>query len=200
MRRLLPIAILILLVGCSGEAMRQVTVPASQPTTRSQTDTLRLPAVPPVPEPGAPTQPIEVQIHRDTLPGPELQVKRLTVDRRTDDPGVTLQYQTGGRTLTDRYELPSYGEALDIFPEQQSVKRYGEGRPRSDTVRIRDTVVVPRVQVRGTPQDREVKATVPEEDEGLGAWISSRLAWLGGLVLLGGALYALRTFTNLLPW
>jgi len=200
MRRLALFAIACLLVGCGGKATRQVTVPPAPPTTRAATDTLRLPALPPVPDHGVPTQPMEVQISYDTLPGPELQVKRLTVDRRTDEPGVTLQYESSGRTVMDRYDLPAYGEALDIFPEQQMSKRHGEGRPRSDTVVVRDTVMVARAQVRGTPKERQVEAKVAEEETGLWDWLTSRLAWLGGLVLLGGALYAMRTFTDLLTW
>ena len=184
-------------VGCSGaQETRTVTVPAQPSTARSTTDTLQLPALPPVPEPGIPTQPIEVQISRDTLPGPELQVKRLTVDRRTDDPGVTLQYESGGRTLTDRYDLPAFGEALDIYPEQES-RRYGERRARSDTAR--DTVIVPGAQLRGETQARQVEARV-EEEPSLWDRVTGRLAWLGGLVLLGAGLYALHTFTSILPW
>ncbi len=186
------------LVGCSGQATRQVTVPAPSPTTRSQTDTLQLPSLPPVPDRGVPTQPIEVQIHRDTLPGPTLRMQRLTVDRRTDDPDVTLQYQVGGRTLTDRYELPSFGEALDIQPQKQAA-RYGQRRPRSDTVR--DTVrVYPDAQVRGRPQERQVQARVPEEEKGLWSTFTTRLAWIGGLVVIGVVFYLIRTFTTILPW
>ena len=191
----------VLLAGCGSTAeTREVTIPAESPTTRATTDTLQLPALPSVPEPGVPTKPIEVRISDDTLPGPTLRVRRLSVDRRTDDPGVTLQYESGGRTLTDRYDLPAYGEALDVYPQVQRTERLGTERPRSDVTpdTVRDTVA--RAAVRGEPKDQTADAEVPEDEEGLWSLLKGRLAWIGGLVLLGAGLYAIRTFTSIIPW
>ena len=198
---------LLVLTACSGtESTREVTVPAETATTRSTTDTLRLPSFPPVPGRGVPTMPIEVQMSPDTLPGPKLNVTRLTVDRRPGEGDVTLQYQVVGRTVTDAYALPAYGEALDIRPQSERVRRYGQERTSVDTVVKNDTTVkyvpltVPDAQVRGQPQNQDIEAEVPEEDDSLWSWINKRLAWIGGFVVLGVGLYLVRTFTSLIPW
>jgi ABC-type glycerol-3-phosphate transport system substrate-binding protein len=192
------------LTGC-GSSLETVTVPSGPSSVQapSVTDTVRVEQLPPVPARGTPTSPVEVEVSGWTREGPELRVVRVTVDRRTEDQEVVLQYESGSETRTTRYAMPSYGEALDIEPQVQRAARSGTAQPAADTVTIRDTVRIDTVataQVRGTPEDRDVEARVPEDDAGLWDQITSRLAWLGGLVLIAAGLYALRTFTNLIPF
>jgi hypothetical protein len=197
------------LTGC-GSSLETVTVPAQPSSVQapSVTDTVRVEQLPPVPARGTPTSPIEVEVSGWTREGPELRVVRVTVDRRTEDQEVVLQYESGSETRTTRYAMPTFGEALDIEPHVQrssraGIARSGSARPAPDTVTIRDTVRIDTVaaaQVRGTPKARDVEARVPQDDAGLWDQITSRLAWLGGLVLLGVGLYALRTFTNMIPF
>jgi len=170
-----------LLTGC-GSSLETVTVPAGSPSVQppSATDTVRLEQLPPVPAPGTPTAPTTVTTYTDTLQREALDLQRVTVDRSREEERVTVQYERSGETVEETFRIPAFGEVLDIQP--------------ADSGRSADA------QVRGTPKDRDVEARVPEDDAGLWDRITSRLAWLGGLVLLGGAVYILRTFTHIVPF
>jgi len=169
------------LSGC-GSSLETVTVPAGSPSVQppSATDTVRVEQLPPVPAPGTPTAPTTVTTYTDTLQREALDLQRVTVDRSGEEERVTVQYERGTETIEETFRLPAYGEALDVEP--------------ADSGRSADA------QVRGTPSGRDVEARVPEDDAGLWGRITSRLAWLGALVLLAGAVYILRTFTNIAPF
>jgi len=170
------------LAGCSGTRVQTVTVPAGSPSVQppTATDTVRVEQLPPVPAPGTPTAPTTVTTYTDTLQREALDLQRVTVDRAGEEESVTVQYEHSGETVEETFRIPAFGEVLDIQP--------------ADSGRSADA------QVRGTPQDRDVEARVPEDDAGLWSWVTSRLALIGGLALLGAVTYILRTFTHLIPF
>lgn len=193
---LLYAVIVALCAGCSGSGLQEVTVPAEDPSVRTEpADTIQAP-VAPVPETGMPTRPFEVSI-APPAEGPTVQARRFTVDRREEDQHVEVQTVTDSSTETRRYKLPAFGEALDIFPVSERVQRSGEPTAPADTVVKRDTIL--RAKVRGRPQTRQVKAEVPEPDEGW--WgLKTELAGLGLLTIvagLGGVAWRLRSFLPL---
>lgn len=203
---LLIVLSLTLFVGCSS-SLETVTVPAPEPSLNANTDTTRVEQLPPVPPPGLGTQPVGVTIFDDTAQGPTLAVRRVTVDRRPDRAGVSVQYEAGATTRLNRYNMPAYGEALDIRPQKQTARTRGRGRPGrapGDTIARRDTIeadtadqdlslgvpVLPTAQLRGNPEPQEMQAEVQEDPR---SWWQRQwdravnlLAGVGAIALLFG--------------
>lgn len=161
----------LLLAGCSQGRLTTAERPAAQRTINAVTDTIELQTLPPVPTRGAVTEPQEVRVYLDTLPAPEVQVQRVSVDREEET--IELQYAVGDSTILERFQLPAYGETLDVEAET-------------------DTSLA--AQIRGVPQPEEVDVIRPEREpswwERLGRKIRLVFAFLIGLVggLLAGRL------------
>jgi hypothetical protein len=121
--------------------MQTVTVPAATPSINAETDSVELNELPPVPPPGIDTKPTEVRTYTDTLPAPEVEVQRVTVDRSEDHPrgAVSILYTVGDEARLETYALPEYGETLDV-------------EATSDTTTS--------AEVRSQPKDRDVEAEV----------------------------------------
>lgn len=186
MRNVLLAVLVLLLTACSGSRLQEVTVPAQEATVRTEpADTIKAP-VAPAPDQGVPTRPFEVSIAPHGQ-GPTVEARRFTVDRREEgSQHVEVQTVTDSSTETRRYQLPAFGEALDILPASEKVSRTGSADPiraDPDTVVQRDTVL--RAKIRGRPQSRDIEADCPECQEG---WfgLKNELAGLGLLTILAG--------------
>jgi len=144
------------------------------------------------------TQPADVTVYDDTTQGPTLAVRRVTVDRRPGKQTVALLYEVGAQTRRNKYEMPAWGEALDVRPQVQKSARYGTPSPRPDTTRPDtarpDTVVrrdtVAAAQLRGSPEPKETQAEVQEDPR---SWWGRQwdravnlLAGVGAIALLFG--------------
>jgi len=167
--------LLVVGVGCGGTDLTTAVKPAQDRTVNRTTDTLEVPAMPPVPEYGVPTEPTTVRVYADTLPAPELEVQRITANNCSSPPSVDLVYRVGDETRNASFKWPAKGECLDI---------------RAAT----DTANDPTAQVRGTPKADTVKVRVRDEDDGFFADLWDTLAWIGLLSILGHTLYLLRGF------
>jgi len=169
--------LLVVGVGCGGTDLTTAVQPAQDRTVNRATDTVEVPALPPVPEYGVPTEPTILRVHTDTLPAPELTVQRVTANNCAVPPSVDLVYRVGDETRSASFRWPAKGECLDL-------------RAASDTTNE------PTAQVRGTPEPDTVTVRVPDEDDGMFANLWDTLAWIGLLSIVGHTLYLLR---GLLP-
>jgi len=198
---LIAAVILALLAGCSGSDLRRVTIPAFQPTINTATEARLREGVPRDLASGVPTLPETSTRFTGDLQRPALEVQRVTVDRSGPGLGgfVSLLFERGrARTLIrNEYALPAPGEILDLIPARMDFadQTLGAARPVSfqgaepETIVVRDTIPAPDVeaQIRGSPQDIETDAQVPDERPGWFSrlWTNVRnfLAFIGAVAI-----------------
>ena len=147
--------------------METVRLPAPPATVQppTVTDSVTLRREPPVPPPGRPTAPLDVETY--TEPSDAV---RVTVDRTDpDDATVTIQRPTGDSTEVQRFRLPAPGEAFDA---------------------VLDSVL--RASVRGDPVDVEAQAEVVADRESAWDRMLQRIGWGVLLLSLATLLFFLR--------
>jgi hypothetical protein len=84
----------------------------------------------PPPEPPAPiTRPEAVILYDDTATY-DVDLSWLEVDRTNEDQDVTVRTQRDSQTVERRYQLPSYGEALQLRADSQGLQGSVVGEPK----------------------------------------------------------------------
>jgi hypothetical protein len=128
----------VLALGCS--TTRTVTVPAQETTINAELPDTSEEAMLPPPEPiGDVTRPKTVILYDDTATY-DVDLSWLEVDRTSEDETVTVRTQRDSQTVERRFELPAFGEALQLRADSQGLQG----------------------SVAGEPQDREREATAVE--------------------------------------
>jgi hypothetical protein len=122
------LALVVMLSGCSHT--RTVTVPAAEPSVSAELpDTNRIPMLPP-PEPiGQITNPETVIIYRDTATY-SVDLSWLEVDRTSEDETVTVRTQRDSQTVERRFQLPAFGESLQLRADSQGLESGVYGTPK----------------------------------------------------------------------
>lgn len=137
-RRIAAILFLCALVtGCKQSETVTAVRPAQTSAVNAETDTLQVPAMPPVPERGVPTEPITLRVYTDTLPAPTLDVRRVTVDRDPPPGFAKILYRVGDSARMETAPVPPPGEIWDwIADSDTTVRRQIRGDPEPDTVEV----------------------------------------------------------------
>jgi hypothetical protein len=122
----------LLVLGCS--TTRTVTVPAAEPTVTVEVpDTSREAMLPP-PEPiGQVTRPENVIVYRDTATY-DVDLSWLKVDRTSEDETVTVRTQRDSQAVERRFDLPAFGEALQLRADSQGLQGSVQGKPKERQV------------------------------------------------------------------
>lgn len=173
MRTLLLLVLLFLAclcIGCSSSRLETATVPAEPPSVNVESDTLALDWLPPVPVRGVETLPQRV-IRYDSLDAPSAEVQRVTFD-----PTGTLDILLSSGVQLE-YKPPAHGESFDWLATTDSTGR---------------------AQVRGTPQDRDMKVLKPPDETSIWDRFVQALALIGFIVLAGLGIKVMRP--RLLPF
>ena len=176
------LALLVAACGSSGVSTRTVTLPSQSSSVRTApADTgAVLDELPPVPMRGEVTRPTRVQRYRDTIPGPELLVKRISTVR-TEDVGC----ESGIRTEIAFEVTTPYGTMTQV--ETSCGPVHGEAthiEPRTDPVRS-DTAGGTRRHVTGAPKaETRENVRVPEPEP---SWWEQRKSEVVSVLALVGA-------------
>lgn len=169
------VALLVALaLGGCGASTKTVRVPAPESTVNlDDTDEITLETLPPVPPRGSKTLPTTRRTYMDTLGRSELDVQRVTIDRRdAGEEKIILQYESDSTTIEEEIPLPAPGEATDVQPGPDTT-----GGPAGST----------DVQVRGAPESREREAYVTEDP----GWFEQMWDSTLGLLAVVGAIITL---------
>jgi hypothetical protein len=147
--------------GCS--TTRTVTVPAAEPTVTVEVpDTSREAMLPP-PEPiGDVTRPETVILYDDTATY-DVDLSWLEVDRTGEDQTVTVRTQRDSQTVERRFQLPAFGEALQLRADSQGLQG----------------------SVQGEPQERQQEATAVE----VPWWERAKMHVRFGIAFVGGVVF-----------
>jgi len=205
---LIVVLLIAMLVGCT--STQSVTVPAQESTLNPSppAGSTYVQALPPMPPLGKRTYADSVTVYLRSYDTPPLKVRRMEVDRRTEDEHIGFVLERGGRSIEKTWPLPVYGMRWVGRPGQGSAKdgspirSVPPGREAPDsTVMDTQRVAVPARQpfppmiagLSGAPAPRQVDARVPDDDGFFdGVW--DAFAWVGVLGLGGTALWLLRGF------
>jgi hypothetical protein len=118
----------LLALGCS--TTRTVTVPAQETTISAELPDTSQKAMLPPPEPiGQVTRPENVVVYRDTATY-DVDLSWLEVDRTSEDETVTVRTQRDSQTVERRFQLPAYGEALQLRADSQGLQGSVQGEPK----------------------------------------------------------------------
>jgi len=97
-------------------------------------DTIIVRRVEPIPFTGEETQPISVSIDTSASPQPSQQVRGVEVDSEQET--ITIQSQSGDSTLTEVFNLPEYGEQLQLLSDTVGFVGRVAGEPKAEQVDV----------------------------------------------------------------